>query len=77
DHANDTEYGLASYMYTADMVRADRVAARLHFGHVGVNTGSGPTPEAPFGGMKNSGMGREGGEPGLHEFVELQTIPRG
>ena len=76
EYANDTEYGLASYVYTADADRADRVAARLRFGHVGINTGSGPTPEAPFGGMKSSGVGREGGEPGLLEFVEFQTVPR-
>ncbi|WP_417538795.1 NAD-dependent succinate-semialdehyde dehydrogenase [Marinobacter sp.] len=74
---NDTEFGLASYVFTADAERAQRVAAGLRFGHVGWNTGSGPTPEAPFGGMKASGIGREGGLEGLFEFVEAQTIPRG
>src|SRR5690606_19968647 len=49
---NDTEFGLASYVFTADAERAQRVAAGLRFGHVGWNTGTGPTPEAPFGGMK-------------------------
>ncbi|MGD2084057.1 MAG: NAD-dependent succinate-semialdehyde dehydrogenase [Chromatiales bacterium] len=75
--ANDTEYGLAAYVFTADDERAQRVIAALEFGHVGHNTGSGPTPEAPFGGMKQSGYGREGGREGLFEFVEPQTVPRG
>ncbi|WP_373000803.1 aldehyde dehydrogenase family protein, partial [Marinobacter sp.] len=52
-------------------------AAGLRFGHCGWNTGTGPTPEAPFGGMKASGIGREGGLEGLFEFVEAQTVPRG
>ncbi|WP_166256958.1 NAD-dependent succinate-semialdehyde dehydrogenase [Marinobacter salicampi] len=74
---NDTEFGLAAYLFTADPERAQRVAAALRFGHVGWNTGTGPTPEAPFGGMKASGIGREGGLEGLFEFVEPQTVPRG
>tara|TARA_R110002111_G_C5986300_1_gene371552 strand:+ start:1115 stop:2569 length:1455 start_codon:yes stop_codon:yes gene_type:complete len=77
DAGNDTEFGLASYVFTADAERAQRVAAGLRFGHVGWNTGTGPTPEAPFGGMKASGTGREGGHEGLFEFVEAQTVPRG
>ncbi|HOB76384.1 MAG TPA: NAD-dependent succinate-semialdehyde dehydrogenase [Phycisphaerae bacterium] len=72
--ANSTPYGLAAYVFTGDAARAERVAARLAFGHVGVNTGSGPTPEAPFGGMKQSGFGREGGVEGLLEFTEPQTV---
>lgn len=72
--ANDTEYGLASYVFTADRERAERVIARLQFGHVGLNTGTGPTPEAPFGGMKESGYGREGGLEGMHEFTEVQVV---
>ncbi len=75
--ANETEFGLASYLFTADEERARRVIARLEFAHVGHNTGSGPTPEAPFGGMKQSGYGREGGLEGLFEFIEPQTVPRG
>lgn len=72
--ANATQFGLAAYLFTADARRARRVAAQLRFGHVGYNTGTGPTPEAPFGGMKQSGFGREGGREGLMEFVEPQTI---
>jgi succinate-semialdehyde dehydrogenase/glutarate-semialdehyde dehydrogenase len=75
--ANDTEYGLAAYVFTGDEARGERVAEALHFGHVALNTGSGPTPEAPFGGVKHSGYGREGGHEGILEFVELQTVPRG
>ena len=75
--ANDTIHGLAAYVFTADAGRAARVAAQLHFGHVGLNTGVGPTPEAPFGGMKQSGFGREGGAEGLLEFTEIQTTAAG
>lgn len=73
--SNQTEYGLAAYVFSGDAARAQRVAARLRFGHVGVNTATGPAPEAPFGGMKHSGFGREGGWEGLMEFVEIQTVP--
>ncbi len=73
--ANRTEYGLAAYVFTSDRERASRVISRLTFGHVGHNTGSGPTAEAPFGGMKHSGFGREGGIEGLHDFIEHQTVP--
>ncbi len=75
--ADDTPYGLAAYVFTADRARADRVVAQLHFGHVAVNTGSGPTPEVPFGGFRCSGLGREGGAEGVMEYVELQTVPWG
>ena len=74
--ANDTEFGLAAYLFTADTERAERVVAGLQFAHAAINTGSGPTPEAPFGGMKQSGFGREGGLEGLFEFTEVQTVPR-
>ena len=73
--ANRTEYGLAAYVFTTDSPRAERVIARLSFGHVGHNTGTGPTAECPFGGMKQSGFGREGGLEGLHDFIEPQTVP--
>ena len=75
--ANDTEFGLAAYLFTEDEARAERIVPRLCYGHVGHNTGTGPTPEAPFGGMKESGLGREGGQEGLLDFVEIQTVPRG
>ena len=75
ERANDTEFGLAAYVFTADMAQAERIIGGLQFAHVGHNTGSGPTPEAPFGGMKQSGYGREGGREGLFEFVEPQTVP--
>ncbi|MCH8504915.1 MAG: NAD-dependent succinate-semialdehyde dehydrogenase [Ectothiorhodospiraceae bacterium] len=75
--ANQTEFGLASYLFTADEKRAEKVIAGLQFAHVCWNTGTGPAPEAPFGGMKQSGYGREGGIEGLFEFIEPQTVPRG
>ncbi|MBN1420105.1 MAG: NAD-dependent succinate-semialdehyde dehydrogenase [Planctomycetes bacterium] len=72
--ANGTPFGLAAYVFTADAERAERLIARLRAGHVGWNTGTGPTPEAPFGGMKESGFGREGGLEGLLEYVEPQVV---
>ncbi|MEN9581135.1 MAG: hypothetical protein RJA70_4144 [Pseudomonadota bacterium] len=72
--ANNTEHGLAAYVFTSDSTRAERVIARLQFGHVGLNSAIGPVAEAPFGGMKQSGYGREGGEEGILEFIELQTL---
>ncbi len=72
--ANATPYGLAAYVFTRDAARAARVISRLQFGHVGLNTGTGPAPEAPFGGMKQSGFGREGGHEGLLEFCETQVV---
>ncbi len=75
--ANDTDFGLACYVFSANIERAQRVIERLHFGHAALNSGTGPTPEAPFGGMKQSGYGREGGLEGLFEFTETQTVPMG
>ena len=75
--ANDTEYGLAAYLFTGDTDRGERVACQLKFGHIGLNTGSGPAAHAPFGGMKQSGIGREGGVEGLMEFCETQVIAAG
>lgn len=72
--ANNTPYGLAAYVCTRDMSRIERFVPQLKFGHVGINCGTGPTPEAPFGGMKQSGFGREGGLEGLLEFCEPQTV---
>ncbi len=73
-NANGTPYGLAAYVFTHDSDRARQISEQLQFGHVGVNTGTGPTPEAPFGGMKQSGFGREGGAEGLLEFCETQVV---
>lgn len=74
--ANATPYGLAAYLFTKNSDRADQIAAHLQFGHVGINTGMGPAPEAPFGGVKQSGFGREGGTEGLLEYCEVQTVVR-
>lgn len=72
--ANSTIYGLAAYLFTRDQARIARMTDKLQFGHVGLNSATGPTPEAPFGGMKQSGFGREGGIEGLIEFTEVQTV---
>jgi succinate-semialdehyde dehydrogenase/glutarate-semialdehyde dehydrogenase len=72
--ANDTEYGLVSYLYTADLSRALRVSEALETGMVGVNRGIVSDPAAPFGGVKQSGLGREGGHEGLLEFTESKYI---
>jgi succinate-semialdehyde dehydrogenase / glutarate-semialdehyde dehydrogenase len=68
--ANDTEYGLVSYVYTRDLARGLRVSERLDAGMVGLNRGVVSDPAAPFGGVKQSGIGREGGRHGLREFLE-------
>jgi len=75
--ANHTEYGLAAYFYTRDVGRAWRVAERLEYGMVGVNTGLVTTEVAPFGGVKQSGLGREGSKYGCDEFVEVKYICMG
>jgi succinate-semialdehyde dehydrogenase/glutarate-semialdehyde dehydrogenase len=72
--ANDTEYGLVSYVYSADLRRALRVADALEAGMIGVNRGVVSDPAAPFGGVKQSGIGREGGHEGLLEFSEMKYI---
>ncbi len=72
--ANDTEFGLAAYFYSRDVGRVMRVAERLESGMVGVNTGLISTAEAPFGGVKQSGLGREGSKYGLDEFMEIKYI---
>ncbi|WP_180899742.1 NAD-dependent succinate-semialdehyde dehydrogenase [Martelella soudanensis] len=72
--ANDTEFGLASYFYAGDVARVFRVAEALEYGMVGVNTGLISTAEAPFGGVKSSGLGREGSKYGLEEFLELKYV---
>ncbi len=72
--ANDTEFGLASYFYAKNMARVFRVAEALEYGMVGVNTGLISTAEAPFGGVKLSGLGREGSSYGIEEFLELKYV---
>jgi succinate-semialdehyde dehydrogenase/glutarate-semialdehyde dehydrogenase len=72
--ANDTEYGLVAYVYTQDLSRGLRVSERLDFGMVGLNRGLVSDPAAPFGGMKQSGLGREGAHEGLMEFLETQYV---
>jgi succinate-semialdehyde dehydrogenase/glutarate-semialdehyde dehydrogenase len=72
--ANDTEFGLAAYFYARDLGRVFRVAEALEYGMVGINTGVISTEVAPFGGMKASGLGREGSKYGLDEYLELKYL---
>ena len=72
--ANASPYGLASYFYARDLGRVWRVAEALEYGMVGVNTGLITTEVAPFGGVKESGLGREGSRHGIEEFVEIKYI---
>jgi succinate-semialdehyde dehydrogenase/glutarate-semialdehyde dehydrogenase len=72
--ANDTEFGLVSYLYTSDVKRALRVSERLESGMVGLNQGIVSNPAAPFGGIKQSGLGREGGKVGIEEFLEIKYV---
>ncbi|MEG3663293.1 NAD-dependent succinate-semialdehyde dehydrogenase [Celeribacter halophilus] len=72
--ANDTEFGLASYFYAQDVARIFRVSEGLEYGMVGVNTGLISTAEAPFGGVKMSGLGREGSRHGMEDYLELKYI---
>jgi succinate-semialdehyde dehydrogenase/glutarate-semialdehyde dehydrogenase len=72
--ANDTEYGLAAYLYTNDISRAIRVSEALRFAIVGVNDINPTSAAAPFGGMKESGLGREGGQEGIVEYLETKLV---
>jgi len=72
--ANDTEFGLASYLYTRDLARSWRVSEALEYGIVGLNTGLISTAIAPFGGIKESGTGREGSKYGILDFTELKYV---
>ena len=72
--ANDTEYGLVAYVFTEDLKRGLHISEQLEFGMVGLNRGLVSDPAAPFGGVKQSGLGREGGHEGLMEFMETQYI---
>ncbi len=75
--ANDTPFGLAAYVYTRDLARAFRVSEELEYGIVGVNDGVPSAPYAPFGGVKQSGVGREGGPWGIHEYLEVKYVSLG
>ncbi|HUH08648.1 MAG TPA: NAD-dependent succinate-semialdehyde dehydrogenase [Egibacteraceae bacterium] len=72
--ANDTDYGLVAYVYTRDLRRALRVVERLEVGMVGLNQGKVSNPAAPFGGVKQSGLGREGGLDGINEYLETKYV---
>lgn len=72
--ANGSEYGLAAYLYTRDLKRALRVSEALETGMIGLNQGSVSDPAAPFGGVKQSGIGREGGREGINEYLETKYI---
>jgi succinate-semialdehyde dehydrogenase/glutarate-semialdehyde dehydrogenase len=72
--ANSTEFGLASYFYSRDIGRIFRVGEALEYGMVGVNTGLISTAEVPFGGVKQSGLGREGGRQGIEDYVEVKYL---
>jgi len=75
--ANDTEFGLAAYAYTRDLGRAWRLAEQLDYGMVGINAGLISTAEAAFGGVKQSGLGREGGRSGIDEYLESKYVNLG
>jgi succinate-semialdehyde dehydrogenase/glutarate-semialdehyde dehydrogenase len=74
DAANNTEFGLASYFYSRDVGRIFRVAEALEYGMVGINTGLISTEHVPFGGVKQSGLGREGSQHGIEEYVEIKYL---
>lgn len=75
--ANDTTYGLAAYLYTSDIARAVKVSEALNFGVIGLNDGVPGTAQAPFGGMNQSGYGREGGHQGIRDYLEEKYISLG
>lgn len=72
--ANDTDYGLAAYFYSRDLGRVWKVAEALEFGMVGINTAAISTAQAPFGGVKQSGVGREGSKYGINDYLELKYL---
>ena len=75
--ANDTDYGLAAYFYARDVGRVWRVAEALEYGIIGINEGIISTEVAPFGGMKESGIGREGSKYGIEDFLEVKYLALG
>lgn len=72
--ANDTEFGLASYFYSRDIGRVWRVAEQLEYGMIGINTGIISNEAAPFGGVKQSGLGREGSHYGMDDYLEIKYL---
>lgn len=77
DRANDSIYGLAAYVFTENISTGIRISEQLEYGIVGLNDGSPSTPQAPFGGFKQSGLGREGGHHGIDEYLEVKYISLG
>ena len=75
--ANNTEFGLASYFYSTNLARVWRVSEELEYGMVGINTGLISTEVAPFGGVKQSGLGREGSTHGIDEYLEMKYLCMG
>ena len=75
--ANDTEFGLAAYFYSRDVGRVWRVSSALECGIIGINTGLISTAVAPFGGVKQSGVGREGSRYGINEYLEIKYLCMG
>ena len=74
DAANSTEFGLAAYFFTRDLARTFRVARALQSGMIGINAGVITTAEAPFGGVKDSGIGREGSAHGIEEYLNMKYL---
>jgi succinate-semialdehyde dehydrogenase/glutarate-semialdehyde dehydrogenase len=72
--ANATRFGLASYAYTSDLGRAFRLNEKLQYGMIGINSGLITTVEAPFGGVKESGLGKEGGSQGLEDYLDTKYV---
>jgi succinate-semialdehyde dehydrogenase/glutarate-semialdehyde dehydrogenase len=72
--ANDTEFGLAAYFYARDLGRVFRVAEAIESGMIGINTGMISTEVAPFGGVKSSGLGREGSKYGIEDYLEIKYL---
>ncbi len=77
DAANNTEFGLASYFYSRDIGRIYRIAEALEYGMVGINVGVIATEHVPFGGVKQSGLGREGSSHGMDEYLEMKYLCMG
>lgn len=74
ERANNSPFGLAAYVFTENIGRAIRISEALEYGIIGLNDGAPSTPQAPFGGYKESGLGREGGYYGIEEFLETKYI---